>query len=715
MTGLSGQLRLFPRGVPMSSSHNQDRWADQPASPGDLFIDIGLGAISAGGVCWFMGLVSLSLFQQHDFDQHSQASLSVLSAASGAAIVAATGRRRGGFLAIATIAVLLLVLKVHLQLADVWILLIAILGPFPLVLSVDPFWRRVLTLKASEHVERVNAAYLLGAMKDRRAGPCLLAALRDPSEDVRSTAASALEHYDDPSAIGPLGQAVREGGETAEAAAKTLAHFGADATEELIAALNEGDGAQYAAKALGDLRASDAAEPLAELLDHESDDRRWAAVGALGEIGKPAIKPASAKLRSDHAHAREAAARVFSLQPDPSVLDDLIALLEDEDASVRSAAADALGAIGDSCAGDALARLLRDHQLEVRRAAVGALEQIGWQPTNPRDVACVAVTQRQYAEAAQAGPSAVRPLIEALTATDDYDETNEILRVLSSLIEKQLRRISPEDLRLVAVLDNRNTTRREKIYRSSCDITGHISVWEGEYHYFHETVECAHLRQTAKQELKLRKPKRRSLSVLLEELKDPLAYARELAATELGELKDPQALDSLATALGDASRGVREAATAGLAKFETPRVVPFLVKALDQRMRVRESVTETLVGRWATEAVDPLIATLSSPSGRAVYGATVALGRIASPDAVAPLVQLARDEQFGRCSVKALEAILEERADGVAERDLREVARLTGVRQVALREHQTDYDVDCSRIKELAEHELARRSEGESS
>jgi hypothetical protein len=104
-------------------------------------------------------------------------------------------------------------------------------------------------------------------------------------------------------------------------------------------------------------------------------------------------------------------------------------------------------------------------------------------------------------------------------------------------------------------------------------------------------------------------------SQLITRLKDPQGFVRSEAALELGNIKDPRAVDSLIATLEDPEFFVRTAAVEALGKIKDPR------------------------------AVDPLIASLKDPDANVQGGAAEALGNIKDPRAVGPLLTELKDQK----------------------------------------------------------------------
>jgi HEAT repeat protein len=206
---------------------------------------------------------------------------------------------------------------------------------------------------------RAECAAALGARgpAGRAAAPALFAALADPSEFVRASAARALARMelkgdDVPRLVQALGSS---DGYVVAFAAWSLGNLGASAqaaVPALARALSRDDTNAVVAAALARIgpAASGAVEVLTEALRSENPDRRWRAARTLGRIG-PAAAPA---------------------------VPLLTAALADPHNAVRQHAARALGRIGPAAlpAAAALQRATGDRDREVRREASQALERL---------------------------------------------------------------------------------------------------------------------------------------------------------------------------------------------------------------------------------------------------------------------------------------------------------------------------------------------------
>ena len=142
--------------------------------------------------------------------------------------------------------------------------------------------------------------------------------------------------------------------------------------------------ARDAAVLLGELRASIAEGPLADLLTHEDERVRRAACGALGRLGTPeAVRALRGALGDLSAPVRATAAGCLAEREGASSADTLASALDaEEDAEVQQAILAALGRLGTPDAVQRLIRaaepdrrLFRKKPLDLRVAAVRALAE----------------------------------------------------------------------------------------------------------------------------------------------------------------------------------------------------------------------------------------------------------------------------------------------------------------------------------------------------
>jgi hypothetical protein len=123
-----------------------------------------------------------------------------------------------------------------------------------------------------------------------------------------------------------------------------------------------------------------------------------------------------------------------------------------------------------------------------------------------------------------------------------------------------------------------------------------------------------------------------------------------MAASWLGKIKDPRAVEPLIAALKDTDSRVRFNAAAALVKTGVPAVEP-LIEAMRPLVAAPNSpaninnlkMVEAGLVRIGTPAVEPLIAALKDPDSNVRVMAADALGKIKDPRAVEPLIAALKD------------------------------------------------------------------------
>jgi HEAT repeat protein len=149
---------------------------------------------------------------------------------------------------------------------------------------------------------------------------------------------------------------------------------------------------------------------------------------------------------------------------------------------------------------------------------------------------------------------------------------------------------------------------------------------------------------------------------LIADLQSTGSYvSRRDAATALGEIKDPRAVEPLLLAVKESAAGVRSEAAKALGEIGDPRALQPLVVALkDTNAGVRSEVAVALGHLHDPATVEPLIAALKDSNA----GAATALGMIKDTHAVEALVAALRDPDNAVRSeaLKALSGIQDPRA-----------------------------------------------------
>jgi HEAT repeat protein len=256
-------------------------------------------------------------------------------------------------------------------------------------------------LEAKEAEVRMNAAIDLGTLKDPRAVPPLIAALRDQDRHVRDRAEESLVALG-PVAFETLTSALRSAKEASRPAVariigKSMDIRGIDPLKEALgdpdpALAREARAALLkllpvalkesrneirlkAAALLQEVPDPVAVEPLTGALRDQDVNVRRRAAAALGKIGQPAAKSLVGLLQDPDPEMRRAAVEQLGKIRHPEALEPLLAALRDPDPDVQWWAAWALGEMGPM-AEEELKKLLRDPDRKVQGWAREALNKL---------------------------------------------------------------------------------------------------------------------------------------------------------------------------------------------------------------------------------------------------------------------------------------------------------------------------------------------------
>ncbi len=478
----------------------------------------------------------------------------------------------------------------------------------------------------------------------------LIAALRDPNDEVRLAAIRSLRDSGDRRAVMPL-IAVLDGGSFLDraAAAEALGAFkDRRAVEPLLAVFDSVDANPggnpngtvapailYAALSLGEIGDPRAAIPLAQYVGDAREKLRTASAIGLYHLKKAdALGPLQAELRSSDRKARAAAEqqllRVGALPAAIPAAD-----LKSSDVDARFRAIITLTAIQDPAAIPPLIEAFQDPNGNNRFYALQAVQT----RNDPRLVEpLLAVMENGHdshdrVHAAQNlarynDPRLVLPMIAALTDSEEYVRG----AAASSLgLTKDPRAIAP----LIAAITTLKTER-----------------------WLNDNMNAAQLALVA-----IGEP---AVPALLAALNSPDEHLRNRAAKTLTAIHDARAIEPIAALLNDPHRFVREGAAFDLARFQDARAVePLLAlaqpgkretrqecinpscskqKSIPDKDREIDSDAFDALGRSNDpRAIDFLLGQLQSDARNVRMAAMRALGHSSGPQAVEPLIALLGD------------------------------------------------------------------------
>ncbi|PKL61945.1 MAG: PBS lyase [Methanomicrobiales archaeon HGW-Methanomicrobiales-2] len=488
----------------------------------------------------------------------------------------------------------------------------------------------------------------------------LIRTLNGDDDRIRGEAAATLGEIGDPTAVGPLVDALADDA-VAPVAADALVAIGRPAVA-----------------------------PVLELLEGETGEARENAVEVLGRLGAPEAVPVIVELvRSggDRLHRKAVDALVGIGAPAAEALIPLLG----EDGDGQAGAAAALTRIGDAAL-PLLADALGGEYSLTRMGAATVLERLGWVPTGVEEQAAYLIALQRWSETvdlgapavdllmarfcdpdaevqagvaeslACLGAPAVPPLIRLLGEEAHQGSAGDTLvRIGEAAVEPLIRALNEETLRPAAagVLVRIGRPAAGALISA----LGLPDAWQA----------AAEVLTT------MGEP---SLDALVEALGNDDPGIRQRAGGVLVNLGD-LAIAPLIGALGHPDDCIRLEAIDTLTRTGRPAVADLTVALLDERYRVRLGAAEVL-GRvgWAPEtegetvryliakeqwasvaeigpgAVEPLILTLNDPDSAIQMGAARALGMIGAP-AVTRLIYELRTEQDGgqRKAVEALKMI----------------------------------------------------------
>ncbi len=528
----------------------------------------------------------------------------------------------------------------------------------------------VLAVAVSHPEEQVRAAAVeaLAALRDGRATDLVWTAVTDPAKRVREAATDALIKLKDVRLVKPL---VERLGRTDSryGAALALGRIGnAEATDGLLAALQDRKGERlevlHALAKAGDARALPA---LLAVLEDRRDEGRSLAAEGLGRIGDAKAVPALLAALPELAPPdRRSCVEALGLLTDARAVEALLPMLSAPGEHCQQLAAIALGRIGDARAAAALIVALGDADQYVTWAAATALGQIGdARAVEPLLAVLADPAHRARAEAATAlgriggaraaeglkpflheraaaveafctivGKDAVPPLLAALKQKPCPARTA-LLRALG-----QFGTAGGVDALAAALTDIVDWQAQAAAAQALGDVGGPRAV---------ELLLVALQQSNPLDEVinalgRIGDP--RAVAPLAAVFKAGGQSGRRAAATALGLLRDARAVDALATGLRDRDWAVQVGAITALGRIGGPRAVDALLGMLPEKIGpVRQAVIEALGNTGDDRAIIPVAAALNDHRAYVRLEAVTALGKFSSPHARTALQAAAEDRE----------------------------------------------------------------------
>jgi HEAT repeat protein len=485
-------------------------------------------------------------------------------------------------------------------------------------------------LRGRRWVERVFAAEFLGEIGCARAVEPLLEVMRNTSEedrDVRMAASRALGRIRDPRAIPALIEALRVPESwLPPRVAEVLLQFGRAALDPLVEQVRTAPEASvrtWAAEILGALGDDRAVAPLVACLGDLNDQVRARAASSLGKLGdRRAVSDLMPLMLADPVpFVRIQVVRALGAIGDERALHHLVDSLNDGAWWVRIRVVEALEQLGEPAV-EPLFLALEDEDIEVRRRAAITLERLGVLRSLVQKLKEEEPGVREKLLAAgQAGA------VEVLNAALEDPARETRLRVsrlageiphpaISHALLERLR--EEQDPGVLAEVITSLARLREP--GAAEPITGMLG-------YPSETIRAAAV--SALERLPVSEPDR----LLGPVVRDPDARVRRGAARVLGRVGDAASSFFLRDLLRDSDSGVRVEAAASLGLLGAEDAVDVLMEAFrDYDPGVQLAVARALGQVGSPRCLDTLVEGLQHASEDLAATIAWAIGRISWPD-----------------------------------------------------------------------------------
>jgi HEAT repeat protein len=480
----------------------------------------------------------------------------------------------------------------------------------------------------------------------------LLNAPKAPAVIIAQALATLFDRYE---------KSYQEGSYIADLVRQAISPSG---VQNLLAAIERtgGEALRALALTLGWLEGEEVEGALVQLLGQAS--ARKEVVEALVRYGERVTQLLIDQLQAEEIETHKAAIVALGRIGDPKAVPALVEALT-EDKELVIVAADALGKIGDRRAFEALLGLIGHKDAAVRQAAIAAINSLG----HP-DMAAHACRLLEDPN------PLIRESAVKIAGYFGYRECTDLLLARCRDAAESVRRAALEHLpylddeRVVATLADALKTGSAQARAAAASAFSQVES-EVALPYLHEALgdQDPWVRYFATRSLG-RHGNRQSLVALTELAQaDEAGPVRIAAIVSLGKLNEPQAVAALASLIETPDSDIRRAALQALGKIQHPEALPPLLGALrspDREQRLE--AVQALGTRSEPDVVSNLQWTsLADQDTEVVRSAITALARLASPTAIAALVELTVEARCREASIEQLSQFGEPQIDLIGE------------------------------------------------
>jgi len=566
--------------------------------------------------------------------------------------------------------------------------------------TAQPIAQIISNLKDNDETMRIQAAEIAGELSGAVCPSIITAlihALNDPKWRVKKSAILALGKIGSTEAIPSLLNCIKDENWIIRCkAVYSLGEIGsAEATDAIINIINDEDESvrQEAITALGKIRATKAIPLLINILTHSTDEYISLVSLSLIKIGTPSVVPLLQVLDNKNPQVRQKVAYALGEIHDSRAISPLITALYEEDELPRGDISAALVKMGTTAV-PALLPYMNTSDMNLKGCLVWILGEIGDKQATQSLIKILALEENQQILKKAIWASGKIGDIEALPSLipllkNDYRLEESVIIAISRISDEKTIRLFASALRgeetflpweeineqgiallIIAAQDKNIEIKRcaaialgkthnkravetlisllddtdWRTQRNAVIGLGEIGDERAVPHLTNLLNPTTIWTVKGNAVISLGKIKDiKSISAMLQSLKDEDSFTRACASEALGNLKAEEAIVPLIELLNDEDTFVQEAAVSGLINLSEPCIFP-LLESIDRTNKINAF---TILGKLhAVDAVDMLIDNLSNKNQKIAGKAAWALGEIGETRAIEPLIERLKDNNL---------------------------------------------------------------------